>query len=187
MESVHVMFVIGILAAVFVYQFMIQPDGRRLVKGLGYEHKSNSGVLQGMASDFGVDVPRYTPEDAVPFEKPVQTKPVNGPTLNASWVGAHDEVPEYTPGQTREAINPEDLLPQDKNSLWAQVNPEGTGSLAFKNFLEAGYHIGIDTIGSSLRNANHQLRPDIPNPRLDVGPWQNAIIDADNNISKPLL
>ena len=56
-----------------------------------------------------------------------------------------------------------------------------------KNFLEAGYHVGIDTIGASKRNANRQLRPDIPNPRSNVGPWMNTVIDQDINISKPLL
>lgn len=51
-----------------------------------------------------------------------------------------------------------DLLPRDANSLWAQVNPSGQGSLADQNFLTAGFHIGINTVGQTLRNANRQLR-----------------------------
>lgn len=126
------------------------------------------------------------------FQKPVQV--VSGaadkPALSASLVkdsSNQDVVPSYQPGKVKDPLKPEDLLPQDKNSVWAQVNPQGSGSLQYKNFLEAGYHVGIDTIGASKRNANRQLRPDIPNPRSNVGPWMNTVIDQDYNISKPLL
>lgn len=124
------------------------------------------------------------------FEKPVQTNSASAekPQLAAAFVNDQgDTVPSYQPGKIKDALKPEDLLPQDKNSVWAQVNPEGSGSLQYKNFLEAGYHIGIDTIGSSKRNANRQLRPDPPNPKTNVGPWMNAVIEQDWNISKPLL
>jgi len=76
---------------------------------------------------------------------------------------------------------PQDLLPVDNNSIWAQVNPPGQGDLADKNFLEAGYHIGINTIGQSLRNANYQLRSDPPNPQAKVSPWMQTTIEPDTN------
>jgi hypothetical protein len=65
-------------------------------------------------------------------------------------------------------LKPEELLPGDANSKWAQVNPSGTGDIAGKNFLSAGTLIGIDTVGQSLRNANYDLRSDVPNPQ---GQW----------------
>jgi hypothetical protein len=75
--------------------------------------------------------------------------------------------------------NPADLLPKDTNSQWAQLNPSGKGELANINLLKAGYHIGIDTIGQTLRNANLQIRSEPPNPQLYVGPWMQSTIEPD--------
>jgi hypothetical protein len=75
--------------------------------------------------------------------------------------------------------NPSELLPKDNNSQWAQLNPSGKGELANINLLKAGYHIGIDTISSSLRNANLQIRSEPPNPQLYVGPWNMSTISPD--------
>ena len=75
--------------------------------------------------------------------------------------------------------NPADLLPKDTNSQWAQLNPAGKGDLANINLLKAGYHIGIDTIGQTLRNPNLQIRSEPPNPQVNVGPWNLSTIEAD--------
>jgi hypothetical protein len=75
--------------------------------------------------------------------------------------------------------NPADLLPKDNNSQWAQLNPAGKGDLANINLLKAGYHIGIDTVGQTLRNANLQIRSEPPNPQVNVGPWQQSTITPD--------
>jgi hypothetical protein len=75
--------------------------------------------------------------------------------------------------------NPADLLPKDTNSQWAQLNPAGKGDLANINLLKAGYHIGIDTIGQTLRNSNLQIRSEPPNPQVNVGPWNLSTIEPD--------
>ena len=75
--------------------------------------------------------------------------------------------------------NPSELLPKDVNSEWAQLNPSGKGELSNVNLLKAGYHIGIDTIGQSLRNSNLQIRSEPPNPQLNVGPWNQSTITPD--------
>jgi hypothetical protein len=75
--------------------------------------------------------------------------------------------------------NPAELLPKDSNNQWAQLNPNGKGELANVNLLKAGYHIGIDTIGQTLRNANQQIRSEPPNPQLYVGPWNQSTIEPD--------
>jgi hypothetical protein len=75
--------------------------------------------------------------------------------------------------------NPSELLPKDTNSQWAILNPTGKGELANVNLLRAGYHIGIDSIGASLRNANQQIRSDPPNPQLYTGPWNLSTIEPD--------
>jgi hypothetical protein len=73
---------------------------------------------------------------------------------------------------------PSDLLPSDNNSGWG-LKPMGTGDFMGVNFLNAGYLIGVDTIGSSLRNANLQIRSEPPNPQLVVSPWMNTTIEPD--------
>jgi len=78
--------------------------------------------------------------------------------------------------------NPQELLPKlpaDSNSQWAQLNPTGQGELSNVNLLKAGYHIGIDSIGTSLRNANLQIRSEPPNPQIYVGPWNQSTIQPD--------
>jgi hypothetical protein len=81
----------------------------------------------------------------------------------------------------KDQLSPSDLLPTDSNSLWAQVNPVGQGELKDKNFLEAGYHIGINTVGQTLRNPNYQLRSEPPNPQVKVSPWLQSTIEPDSN------
>ena len=77
-------------------------------------------------------------------------------------------------------LQPEELLPHDSEaSEWANVNPKGAGSLELKNFLEAGFHVGVDTQANSLRNANQQLRSEPPNPQKPVSIWQNSTISPD--------
>ena len=84
------------------------------------------------------------------------------------------------PSCSKEPIqDPRSLLPKDENSEWARLNPSGQGNLDNLNLLKAGHHIGIDTIGQSLRNANLQLRSEPANPQMNIGPWQNTTIEPD--------
>jgi hypothetical protein len=75
--------------------------------------------------------------------------------------------------------NPSDLLPLDQNSQWASLNPMNSGNVATPDLLQAGYHIGLDTIGQTLRNANLQYRSDPVIPKVAVGPWWQSTIEPD--------
>jgi hypothetical protein len=80
----------------------------------------------------------------------------------------------------RDRLTADDLLPKDAaDSKWARVNPSGGGNVGDQNYLSAGYHIGVNTVGQSLRNANLQLRSEIPNPQNAVGPWSISTIEPD--------
>jgi hypothetical protein len=81
----------------------------------------------------------------------------------------------------KQVLDPNDLLPLDTNSVWAQSAPAGQGALGDKNFLNAGFHIGVNTVGQTLRNANRQLRSDPPNPQVKVSPWLQTTIEPDLN------
>ena len=82
----------------------------------------------------------------------------------------------------RDKLTAEDLLPKDAaNSKWAQVSPAGQGDVKDQNLLTAGYLMGINTVGQSMRNANYQIRSDPPNARMNVGPWNQSTIESDQS------
>lgn len=81
----------------------------------------------------------------------------------------------------KDQLAPQDLLPTDTNSTWAQVNPAGQGNIGDNNLLTAGHHVGINTVGQTLRNANLQLRSEPPNPQMKVSPWMQSTIEPDSN------
>jgi hypothetical protein len=83
--------------------------------------------------------------------------------------------------EMQNVANPADLLPKDENSKFAELNPNVMTSegVAGGDMLEAGYHIGLDTVGQTLRNANLQLRSDPIIAKKDVGPWMTSTIEPD--------
>jgi|TARA_B110000285_G_scaffold199935_1_gene233446 hypothetical protein len=75
-----------------------------------------------------------------------------------------------------------DLLPTEESKEISEFNqnyPIGKGVIKGINFLSSGYHIGVNTVGQSLKNANRQLRSEPPNPQVSVSPWMNSSIAPD--------
>lgn len=112
-------------------------------------------------------------EGARPLGQNEMAAPISGVETNIS--GLPDSC------LTKDVVDPAELLPRDENSEFSKLNPQGTGSLQNVNLLTAGYHVGINTIGQSLRNANLQVRSEPANPKVNVGPWMNSTIEHDFN------
>lgn len=119
---------------------------------------------------------------------------INGRVREGEVKGSPDIIPNAAPGPAdfgnadspsgcypRDQLTPSELLPKDVNSVWAEQNPMGNGSLKGKNFLSAGALIGVNTVGQSLRNANYQLRSEPPNPQVPVSVFSNSTIEPDVN------
>jgi len=112
-------------------------------------------------------------------------KPLNGNENNnlnkhqSSHLGNPTAFGSNVIPNARKIANPVDLLPKDTNSEWGKLNPQGNGNLENVNLLQAGSLTGINTVGTSLRNANLQIRAEPPNPKMEVGPWQNSTITRD--------
>lgn len=86
----------------------------------------------------------------------------------------------------RDRLTAEDLLPKDAaNSKWAQMNPAGQGDVQGVNFLSASWQVGVDTVGSSLKNSSWDIRSEPPNPQVVVSPWGNTTIQP-NLLRRPL-
>ena len=82
----------------------------------------------------------------------------------------------------QETLKADDLLPSQDSKAIQEFNtakPDGEGILKGVNFLDAGFHVGVNTVGQSLRNANQQLRSEPPNPQVAVSPWSNTTIGPD--------
>ena len=97
----------------------------------------------------------------------------------ANGANPTNPIKQYQQVKKQNQLSQNELLPNDTNSDWAAINPSGNGELNNINLLKAGSMIGIDTIGSSLRNANLQIRSEPPNPQLNTGPWNQSTITPD--------
>lgn len=85
-------------------------------------------------------------------------------------------------------LSSEHLLPGENNfDSWGDDTNQQDSmfnegpTLGDRNFLDCGYHYGINTVGQSLRNANLQIRSDPPIPQVDIGPWSQSTIEHDFN------
>ena len=106
--------------------------------------------------------------------------PVAGGATVAAPAAAAPAAPAAAAGYVAGSVaSPQDLLPHDMNSQWAALNPVAQGNIAAPDLLQAGYHIGLDTIGQTLRNANLQERSDPIIPKSAVGPWNQSTIEPD--------
>jgi len=72
------------------------------------------------------------------------------------------------------------------SQLLPKVTPEAADFAQFapknlqaQNFLTATQWVGVNTQGSSLKNANYDLRANPLIPKADVSPWQNSSIEAN--------
>jgi hypothetical protein len=170
-ESNHLL---GLLGLIFVVLVVSNYSGQ---KGLTLDNFGNNDQAKEIANENTVaEQGEGTPSSSIP--QPAQPLGTNeGPSI-VSGIGS--PASGLPPSCTRTQVtDPADLLPSDQNSAWAKLNPTGTGDLNNINLLKSGYHIGIDTIGNSLRNANLQVRSEPPNPQNPPGPWNQSTISPD--------
>jgi len=111
---------------------------------------------------------------------PQPSQPLGQNEIFSNVQGVNTNTHGLPPSCARQpVVDPKQLLPKGNNSQWGKLNPQGEGDLQNVNLLQAGYHIGINTVGQSLRNANLQLRSEPPNPQMAVGPWNTSTIQPD--------
>lgn len=127
--------------------------------------------------------------DVGPLEQQILDVSEQPPVENVQPIQLEELAP--TPQQTEQPsqdIQPSDLLPLDNQVNNFEKNfPTGQGEATDKNFLIAGYNIGVNTVGSTLKNANLQLRSDPYIPRKSIGPWnESSIMSSDLTNRKTL-
>lgn len=109
--------------------------------------------------------------------------PVNGAfTLGVDLKNdpAFKEVAEMTSSNSQQLVAA-DLLPK-KDKDWFETPSVGV-TIDEANLLDGiEYRSGVNTTHSTLRNANLDIRGNVPVPKITVGPFNNSSYDFDNNI-----
>tara|TARA_Y100001935_G_C17241070_1_gene475730 strand:+ start:42 stop:1040 length:999 start_codon:yes stop_codon:yes gene_type:complete len=114
-----------------------------------------------------------------PFNVPEPNANPGGDSIPRSYnVSGENKTDSCFPQDT---LTAEDLLPQEDLDAIKQFSEESIGDGVLKGIelLGAGYHVGVNSVGQSLRNANQQLRSEPPNPQTEVSPWMNSTIGPD--------
>ncbi len=87
--------------------------------------------------------------------------------------------------EPEDLFNAEDYLPQEVNDDWFEVQPEPI-SVKNRHLINVTKPIGVNTIGTSLRNASHDIRGTPSCPKFVISPFMNTSIEPDTNL-KPHL
>jgi len=147
---------------------------------LAWGLSSYSGEKIGVIDRFDNGVPVGAVEGYVP--PAMANAPSSQPSMKPNPSATNAQSPtQPSAGQysLHSTTNPSDLLPSDQNSQWTNLNPSAGNGPVMPDLLQAGYHIGLDTIGQTLRNPNYQLRSDPIIPKSDIGPWNQSTIEPD--------
>ena len=158
--------VLGVIALIFVvFALYKYSEGKNLLQlpmtnGLG-------------SSDLSIQ--------QVPREAPLSSyAPYNGASNTNVATSADSATSMNQLVSNKPVANPSDLLPNDANNSWANLNPVSNADLKNVNLLNPTQLVGINTQGSSLRNANLQLRSEPANPRMNTNsPWNISTIETD--------
>jgi hypothetical protein len=171
------------LALFGVVTYYNRTKTERFSASAPYEVASASASSPSSYAAPSVPLPMAQASTMAPFQSanaPAPLEPVSNERYRPVPGDTGGNMPNDPFPQDR--VSPEDLLPKDAaNSKWAQANPAGQGDLKDMNLLTAGYHMGVNTQGQSLRNASHDLRSEPVNPRYKVSIWNNATIEGDLN------
>lgn len=105
----------------------------------------------------------------------------NADSVGANVEGAITDSRQF-PQFPQDQLTANELLPKQESQMFADLYPSGQGSLNDRrDFLTSAHHIGVNTVGQSLRNASRDLRSEIPNPQKTVSVWNQSTIGPDIN------
>lgn len=124
--------------------------------------------------EMNANVPEEMPENIEHFANPEEEEVEVVNNVVAS-VNANSNGNNVANNNT---LNSQNLLPEG-DTLFSNVNPSNNGGVINTSLLNAGHHIGVNTQGCSLRNANRGLRSEPPNPQTQVSPWLQTTICPD--------
>lgn len=114
------------------------------------------------------------------MEKPFSK---NKNTKNNTFSYKKQKFMTKTPDDVADLFDVDKMLPQEVDHDWFDIEPlQSTQTINNDNLINPKIHIGVNTVGSSLKNPSHDIRGDIPNPKITTSPWNNSSIEPDTNI-----
>jgi hypothetical protein len=161
------LFVIIAIVAIFLY-----ISNKNSYSYEGNESESNVNLYSTTSQNIPVSEPSISSSNsasvrpAEPMGMNETFSPVSGSSGNSGSIVSN---------VSSHALQPGELLPKQTNS-WGN---SGQSVQIPGNLLSPTYLAGIDTIGSSLRNPNLQLRSEPPNPQTNVSIWNQSTITPD--------
>lgn len=75
----------------------------------------------------------------------------------------------------------DELLPQEVNKNWFEVMPEPI-KVKNRHLINVTRPVGVNTIGTSLKNPSYDIRGTPPCPKFVASPWLQSSIEPDINI-----
>lgn len=144
----------------------------------------NSGKLNPMPLSDSAQAAAPVQPTQQPQQMGGQIEASSSDVFDSSYALVSGDASSNGAPQQNKVMNPNELLPKQQNANSALMNPP-RNDLSGRNFLTPENHIGINTVGNSLRNANLQLRSEPANPQQNVGPWSNSTIEPDQ-MRRPL-
>lgn len=156
----HIIVLVGVVILVFaLYNY---SSNKSLITDAmtGQKHMVSDNTKPSLSNSGNVE----------PNNDEEQYSSAEGMTTNTNNLGVSN---------TRQLSDPSELLPKDENSEWAKLNPTSSSDMMNVNLLKAGWMAGINTVGSSLRNPNLQLRSEPANPQTKPSPWNTTTIEPD--------
>lgn len=169
-----IMFVLLIILLVVTYNSKCQMENIENIERFYAETAKEPDNMSPISGGMGDDIQASDPLGDEVYREVEQVASKSGDSVMQTQIQGSCT--------SRDRLTSSDLLPIDANSKWAELNPKCSGDVQDQNYLTAGYHIGVNTVGQSLRNANLQLRYEPPNPQIPVSPWQISTIEPDSRI-----
>lgn len=102
---------------------------------------------------------------------------------NRNFTHKKKKYKKRTPEDIKDLFDINKMLPNEIEEKWFDVQPlQATKKIKGTHFIHPKIHMGQNTVSSSLKNATHDIRGEIPNPKINVSPWGNSTIEPDKNL-----
>jgi hypothetical protein len=83
----------------------------------------------------------------------------------------------------KDGFDAREFLPQEIHEDWFQTDLSNSKVVDQAALIDVSrFTNGVDTVGQSLKNASHDIRGNIPNPKIVVSPFLQSSYDPDTNI-----
>jgi len=88
-----------------------------------------------------------------------------------------------TADDIKDMFDVDKMLPQEDVEGWFDTVPlMDAKKVHGTQLIHPKFFMGVNTVSGSLRNASHDIRGDIVNPKISVSPFNNPTIEPDTNI-----